>query len=161
MGLDITAYERLTPVTSRDSECEPGHTRIWINAEFPGRAGELKDGVYRYEGELLTFRAGSYGGYNDWRRWLAALVGTTPEDVWNSETPSGPFVELINFSDCEGTIGTTVAAKLAGDFAQWEARAMEKMRAESPDVIDWHQSVWTNWRRAFEIAARGGAVTFH
>ena len=52
-----------------------------------------------------------------WRVLAAPKVRTNPEKE------GLPFVELINFSDCEGVIGPEVAAKLAKDFADYEFSA--------------------------------------
>ena len=70
---------------------------------------------------------------------------------WNGAT--GPFYELINFTDCDGTIGPEVAAKLARDFAEWDERAQ---------VVggEWYEA-YAEWRRCFEFAAHTGAVRFH
>lgn len=165
MGLDITAREQLREETppsfvSADGVLEwaheNGYSMLYINRDFPGRADEYRSGVvYRTDGETFEFRAGSYGGYNAWRRQLAALVGAEPEQIWRHPKP-GPFFELIAFSDAEGTIGAAVSKKLAADFAEWESRA-EKRYADD----GWFIQQYGRWRRAFEIAAKGGAVSFH
>ena len=68
-----------------------------------------------------------------------------------------PFVELIDFSDCEGVIGPKVAAKLAKDFADYEFMA-SAFAAESND--DFFLALYREWRRAFEWAADGGMIYF-
>jgi hypothetical protein len=60
----------------------------------------------------------------------------------------------VNFSDCEGDIGEVVAKKLAKDFADWDARA----KATGDDQV-YH--LFGLWRKAFELASDGGAVSFH
>lgn len=96
------------------------------------------------DGERVFGR--SYGGYSAWREWLAKIAGyplTQYEDsythsikechaaaLWpedDGEQITGPFAELINFSDCEGTLGPVTCAKLAKDFEQF----MEKVESES------------------------------
>lgn len=62
------------------------------------------DSVYSWE-ESFDFRAGSYSGYNWYREKLGEL---------NAEA----FREQIDFSDCEGVIGSVVANRLAK--AYWE-----------------------------------------
>lgn len=178
MGLDITAYRQLKKIdcvfdedgepidpTTREplEEC---YLRAWVNPDFPGRADDIEDkGVYLSE-DSFGFRAGSYGGYNHWRRTLAELAGypaapftrfgTTEmrHDAGAWAADSGPFWELINFSDCEGVIGATASAKLAADFAahqdKADAHADERFRAK-----------YAEFRQAFEMAADGGAVEFH
>lgn len=148
--------------------------RVYANNDFPGRADGLEDrGVYSAE-YSMGFRAGSYRGYNAWREELAKLAGysAVPVDRYNTgkvemrhdygawQAESGPFLELIEFSDCEGTIGSTVSAKLAKDFADWDERAKQHDDASQ----NWHgrfYSLYQQWRTAFEMAANGGAVDFH
>ena len=164
MGLDITAYSRLHEV-ERDNEyvkefLEHGHwfeihdaVLQWQNKEFPGRANGLKAGVYSFC-DQLSFRAGSYGGYNEWRDQLANMIGwENAEDYWKDAKPGEPFYDLINFADNEGTIGSEAAAKLARDFVAYDKDAA---------LLDsgfYHS--YRLWRMAFTIAADNGAVDFH
>lgn len=174
MGLDITAYTQLSPAPSAevDSDGNPvdynTHVRLRENADFPGRMAGLTDGgIYTYA-DSMSFRAGSYGGYNGWRDALAKLAGYPEEeyDRFGGEVKAkshaaacghgavGPFSELINFSDCEGVIGPEVSKKLARDFAEWDERAKA---ADDGFFYDRYR----HWRKAFEMAANGGAVDFH
>jgi hypothetical protein len=171
MGLDITWYRGLSKAAEnegRDASGYPldGFASFYRNPDFPGRADDISDeAVYRYE-EVDGFRAGSYGGYNDWREELAKLAGYLPVShsrfgsvemrhdaaVWRAE--GGPFFELIHFSDCEGVIGAAVSAKLAADFAEHQPKA-----DAHPD--DYFRERYAKWRRAFEKAADRGCVNFH
>lgn len=173
MGLDITAYRNVEAVRPLNKGVDDdGYAeklaRFYNNKDFRGRFDGLEEGMlYRYA-EAHGFRAGSYSGYNAWREWLASLVAGYPKSdherygvaeklaaatVWNGA--SGPFSELINFSDCEGTIGPVVAAKLAKDFAEYD----EKAKAASPE--GWEYERYQHWRKAMEMAADHGAVDFH
>lgn len=163
MGLDITAYgkiERIEPQPEYE-DTPDDVARLCANPDFPGRADDVKDGYYTY-GERIRFAAGSYGGYNAWREQLAELAGY-PAVLHDSkmlcaagawEAVAGPFWELIEFADNEGTIGAAVSAKLAKDFAEFQPKA-----DAHPD--DWFSDRYAHWRRAFELAADGGAVRFH
>lgn len=169
MGLDITAYSNIRhvpDVTDQDRAYELGLTMLWRNNDFPHRADDIIDrGVYAYA-TMIDFRAGSYSGYNLWREELAKLAGypalSDPRrdrsgprhDVgaWNAD--SGPFWELINFSDCEGVIGATVAAKVLRDFVEFQPKA-------DAHQGDWFRDRYALWRKAFELAANDGAVSFH
>ena len=161
MGLDITAIRqaRFVRFTLNDEEDYDWLTQIHIyaNAGFPDRAVPMRDnGLYEYA-EIFTFRAGSYSGYNHWREQLTRLMlNTSPERIWESpDTFAGrPFVELIDFSDCEGTIGTTAARKLAKDFQDCQGHA-DKVSDE------YFQELYRQWRKAFEMAADEGCVKFH
>lgn len=57
-------------------------------------------------------------------------------------------------SDCEGVIGPEVSAKLVKDFADFDERA--KTRGGK-----YFYALYCDWRKAFEMAADGGAVSFH
>lgn len=169
MGLDITAYTGLTELRPQaDGEYPEGQeTSLYNNPDFPGRFDGLKERtIYSYT-EFFGFRAGSYGGYNAWREQLAEMAGYPKTPVvrfgrieehlssatcWNGAT--GPFSELINFADNEGAIGPVVAKKLADDFAAWQEKA-----DAHPD--EWFRMKYADWRKAFEMAADNGAVSFH
>ena len=160
MGLDITAYSHLKAVPRKEGDDVRDYVfRPRPHDAFPGRTEGL-DCESDYIGDAkLSFCAGSYGGYSQWREWLARVAGyPSINDIWDGKVPSGPFVELINFSDCEGTIGPVVAAKLAKDFADFD----EKARADdhSPDPTFYYER-YKLWRQAFEIAAMNGAVDLH
>lgn len=156
MGLDISAHARLTPVECDGHRCD--HIGIYVNDDFPGRAEPLESGCYATnDADPVKFRAGSYSGYNAWRERLSRLaLGVEPGAVWQrwSKFEGKPFAELINFSDCEGTIGPIVSKRLAADFAAFDETAREKM-----DVYEY--ALYRDWLRAFERAADDGAVEFH
>ena len=154
MGLDISAYSRLQNNAGEDA------VRIWRNPDFPGRADDLQDGGMYIPKGTLQFRAGSYSGYNEWREQLAKLAGypavtnkSKPhsEAAWQKD--SGPFWELINFSDCEGTLGSAICAKLAKDFDEFEERAAA--------IGGWFFDRYQLWQKAAHMAADNGAICFH
>lgn len=177
MGLDITAYRKITKLDAVfDSDGEPIDPttrepieyamRAYINNDFPKQADKIEDRAIYDAADSFGFRAGSYGGYNHWRDQLAKLAGyplgqheqygkvydSYCVECWNGKT--GPFSELINFSDCEGVIGPETAAKLAKDFAVFQ---------DAADKTDEHffKENYNAWRKAFEMAADAGAVSFH
>lgn len=161
MGLDITVYRNLTPAPNAEVD-EDGFPVEWGShfmirqglldmqeRGFPGRA-QLVAGIYRAD-ETDGFWAGSYGGYNLWRSWLAGVAGFLSADhFWHSATPAAPFYELINFSDCEGILGAEACANLAADFA-----------SHKPDGDTWQLALYEKWKAACEMAAQGGAIEFH
>jgi hypothetical protein len=135
MGLDITYYlglQEVDAVFNADGEPIDPQTRKPLGFDYyqpiPNPHYERDEGlvgkIYRFD-ETDGFRAGSYGGYNQWRDELAKLAGYPPHprekhSLHQSsacEVQSGPFWELLTFSDCEGTIGPKIATKLAKDFA--------------------------------------------
>ncbi|HEV7251456.1 MAG TPA: hypothetical protein VGN93_31145 [Shinella sp.] len=179
MGLDIIAHARLTKIEGvKYLEGEVYNHALEVveydtydfvarlNPDFPGRADDIEDrGVYS-SGDSFGFGAGAYSGYNRWRERLAELAGypQAPIETYGRvehrhdagawTVADGPFWELINFSDCEGVIGTAVSKKLAADFAAFDAAAQA---VDDPTFYPRYQ----NWRKAFEMAADAGAVDFH
>lgn len=169
MGLDISFYSGLKRVEPQpDCEDTPdGMARIYVNPDFPERADGLQDGYYTFDQDD-GFAAGSYSGYGIWREQLAELAGYPAVEhrsrwdpkprmlhaasCWQGAT--GPFSELIHMADNEGTIGEVTAAKLARDFAENQAKADQHYDS-------WFRRRYADWRRAFELAANAGAVSFH
>jgi len=175
MSLDITAYRQIKAIDCVfDEDGEPIDPttreeidydfRAYINSDFPGRADDVRGGAIYSSQDSTGFRIG-YGGYNHWRNELARIAGFPETDferygsvekrhdagAWAAT--EGPFWELILFSDCEGVIGSAVAKKLAADFVQYQEQA---------DKEDEHFRNWyATWREAFDMAADGGAVSFH
>lgn len=155
MGLDITAYRRLKPEPEAEFDEEGylisddlvqfGKSQEWSESVWPGRAAPIELGAYSFE-DSFGFRAGSYGGYGEWRR---ALADARPDEA--------AFDELINFADNEGTIGTVASAKLHGDFVRHRQEVMDRI---PPDDRSWFQELYDYWMKAFEIASDGGAVEF-
>lgn len=168
MGLDISYYAGLIAVRPRNPDEEPdcGQVCFW-HTHYPERAPEIaEDTIYSYASSG-SFCAGSYSGYNRWRDELAQLAGYPKApyqdrydgiqmrfDAGAWAASEGPFWELINFSDCEGTIGASVSAKLAKDFAEYQPKA-------DAHRDDGFRSRYAEWRKAFETAQNAGAVSFH
>jgi hypothetical protein len=160
MGLDITAYSQL--VESGDYREDGDYdyhvqAHIYLNPDFPMRCIEFSEAkLYSFANEF-TFDAGSYSSYRAWRDWLARLVGHgSAQDAWTEPKP-GAFIEVIDFSDCEGAIGTTVSKKLAADFAEYRGKA----EAQGKGNDGWYWQQYQRWQTAFELASDRGAVVFH
>lgn len=171
MGLDITAYSNLKHVGRHtDDWCEnEHHVEAFAYADFPQsfrglpvveqrEIGRMFDKTPIFDSgcfvltegtETHSFRAGSYSGYNQWRADL--------QRQFNSPLlADGPFYELIWFADNEGSIGPEAAADLLADFRE-HADAYDP-GTEYPDYM---REKYTDWTRAFELAAVGGLVRFH
>ncbi|EOK9227769.1 hypothetical protein QFV42_RS18670 [Escherichia coli] len=176
MGLDITAYSNIKRLdahlnddgeavnNSNGEQVEEYYFHVWKNPSFPGRADELVDGaIYTYED--CTGHGVGYGGYYWWRNELAEMAGYPVGEyesghgkeanhfggVLNSD--SGPFYELINFSDCEGFIGTSVATKLLADFKTFHDKAEE--------IGGLFFEQYKHWQSAMEMASNNGCISFH
>ena len=178
MGLDIAAYEGLTKndslkfvdgdVFNQQHEIVdiPDNALIaFINPAFPERARDIEDRCIYNAVDRFSFKAGSYSGYNRWREMLAKLAGYPETRLQINGTEqsqhafgawiatAGPFWELINFSDNEGIIGTSASKKLSADFATFDDAARAVGEAE-------FYQLFQLWQRAFDMAARDGAVNF-
>lgn len=159
MGLDISAFTKLSEYKNAPEEYDYEYaTDICDNSAFPGVTKPFEGGkIYQSEEKRFVFSAGSYSGYNSWRRQLCKLaLGCEPDEVWNNlEKYRGkPFFELINFSDCEGTIGSEVAKKLAKDFADLQPKVDELEEG-------YFKELFADWKKAFEMASEAGIVDFH
>ena len=169
MGLDISYYvnAKLVPDAERDDDGYPTDDSLvlaYVNSDFAEHADDIQhDAIYAYD-DSGAFRAGSYGGYNEWRDALAEMAGypalaeapnasrsVHAAAAWGGHI--GPFHPLINFSDCEGIIGPQTSARLAADFAKHQTKA---------DAIGgYFAEQYRNWRAAFEAVAGNGFVDFH
>lgn len=159
MGLDIQAYSLLRHLPDAcDDDADDGddkRLRIWENPHFPGRAaGLFVGGVYSTaDSRYLGFKAGSYSGYNHWRSLLEECA---------ESLPAYAFHELIEFSDCEGTIGPAISAKLRDDFEQYRSAVQEKIAAliSSEDERSYWLDRYESFAAAFALAAEDGCVVF-
>ena len=176
MGLDISAYQGLTfapPGQGLDENGYPddsnGYFGVYINPDFAARAADLPNPcVCASSTGSMGFRAGSYGSYSRWREQLAhmagypALVdeeGHSGHAVGAWAVDSGPFWELIHFSDCEGAIGPSISAKLSADFQEHMDAAHGFDAAHEGG--GYFLSNYQEFAKAFAMAADGGAVSFH
>lgn len=161
MGLDITALSAIVPAADPDDGWH-----VW-DGGFAGRCAPFAKGHYESApgAEKYSFRAGSYSGYSHWRNTLSMLARDLSADALHAlpaEKRAGPFVEQISFTDCDGSIGSTVAAKLAKDYAEWQERIEARCAAmENQEEARRFMSLYAEWRHAFEIAASNGVVIFH
>lgn len=179
MGLDVTAYSKLRKIdcvfNAEGAPIDPqtkepldydNYVLPYHNPDFPGRADDIEDKACYGFADSTYVTCGAYSRYFRWRDNLAQLAGyplghyeqygqeydSYCVACWNGET--GPFSELINFSDCEGTIGSAVAKKLCADFAAHQEQA-------DAHADEYFRRKYGEWRAAFELAADGGCVQFH
>jgi hypothetical protein len=144
------------PTVAVDSDGEPLDSNYYrapyINPDFPGREEGIQAVPFRVPPyRTFAFRAGSYTGYNRWRRELAALPEVLAE--LQEFEKRKPFYELVNFSDCEGTIGPVVSEILYHDFLTYIPTARECM-----DYYDF--DLYIRWMFAFFLAKAAGMVRF-
>jgi hypothetical protein len=148
MGLDITAYELATILPPHefsearweDEDHEPTFVDRGMEQSFRGlevgpewqpfldSTESMTDGpCVRVSGDSFGFRAGSYHQYGEFRAALAEIaLDVDVHEIWQDPEifRDRPFYELLNFSDCQGVIGSEAAADLANDFnSHHEVRA--------------------------------------
>ena len=181
MGLDVRALKNVKLVGDpRVSEADD-LTRVY-HGHFGEQCGELVDGGYYDCGDEQWFCRMSYRRYNYFRNELAK-VGGWPEfkiekpeysdpdyenksfyyrhpnvaSIWNHDGSdvSGPFVEIICFSDCEGFICADTCKKLHLDFVEHQEKADELLK-DNPGCMDMYNGL----RDAFEFGSAGGFVQY-
>ena len=152
MGLDVTAMSKIA-IDKVDGEPS------LYSVGFPqSNMEKFEDEPITYE-QAHSFRAGSYSGYNAMRRELCELInGIPPEVLWahedGPEWHKKPFYWLINFSDCEGYIGTDYCKILLKDCEDhWDT-----IQIKGSDYL---KDVMNDFRKAFELGADDGVVKFH
>ena len=127
------------------------------------RLGGMVPGLYEYTPATRQheFRVGSCSVYNEWRERLSRYaLDAEPDQVWDEpgQYSGKPFVELVNFTDCDGRIAGRVAAKLAADFRD-HADSFKRFVAREPDA-DWCVHIYDEFAAAFELASQEGAFQF-
>jgi len=192
MGLDIIAISQIRQIHV------PEDIELWSDAyydweqeqDFDGSVWNLDRhphfteqfkglpiGSVVGEGEEYGFRAGSYGGYGEWRDLLAKVaLGMGAKDLWVKMDDNGqsykdiPFSEHINFSDADGIIGPIASKKLHNDYVKYEKDIngmLDRFYLKFEDFeIDgetytWFKQKYKEWKEAFRIASNNGAVIFH
>jgi len=151
MGLDISYYKEVKKIPRlEDVEEHYDNGDVVIDEQdFKLQLGSLKENDVYSSNKTGKFCPGSYGGYNSWRRGLFNLVNKdiTIEVYWketsylideefNGKNETKPFMELINFSDCEGNIGPEICKKLYIDFDEYKDLARERMDSYSYQIYE-------------------------
>jgi hypothetical protein len=156
MGLDIIAISKIVK----------GDGGIRVGADSVFNRVEIEPGEYdkSEDSEEHSFRAGPYSYYNRFRETLSmSMHGIMPVQIWEGSRTNSAFIEMIDFSDCEGCIGAEVSNKLYHDFANNRHKFKEYIDSqgwEEEKIVDYLE-VYEDFMKAFEIAGRGGIVIFH
>lgn len=146
---------------------------------FGGHMKGLEPGWYEVPKEGGGYlRGGSYGGYNTWRDDLALAAGYEhgADTAWGMtdllyQPDSPPFLELINFSDSDGVIGSIVSKKLYNDFVKYEKDILKRVdqwylkmdphKEYNTDDTQYFIMKYNQWKEAFRDASNNGFVSFH
>lgn len=179
MGLDISAYSKVKFDLPYDEENDYYH-RLENHPDFAAQLGDLKGKVFlvekhrpkktdekNYE-EHIGFRAGSYGGYGQFRRTICKIVNDCEiEHLWaeleKEDAYYGDFTMsyLLNFSDCEGYICAEISDILFTEFVINRAKVLAAVEKNPSGFSPWFMETYDNWTRAFGLAKDNGLVTFH
>lgn len=184
MGLDIMAISNLEKKFKLDEKLkslpfeirpEVKKTRIKIDSTPYGaphggynKCEDMEGGKYVETDETTEhhFRAGSYGGYNTFRRYLCeGLVGVDPNVLWSNPElyENEPMFEMINFSDCEGILGTAVCKKLHPQFVENRDRFqtyLKEIFGTDSESLEWQMSTYDDFMEAFRLGSENGIVVY-
>jgi hypothetical protein len=161
MGLDISACSKINKTDNLDEAT----IFIYRGENHNDQAKDIEKGTYIEDNEAETcrFRAGTYSGYNTFRDLLSQIaLGVEAKAVWVEEEKyvGKPFYEMINFSDCEGNFGPQMSDKLHKDYMEHRETFHEKIKSKNP-YEGYYESVYDNFMKGFEIASKGGILSFH
>jgi hypothetical protein len=177
MGLDISAYSDVTVIgLNAEYDEEDIHNYAFLNPDFPhSYPVEWQGGSYVTWSttpgtDSHSFRAGSYSGYGLFRSTLAqmVLIGDTYDRdyEWNliQNHSDKDFYELVDFSDCEGTMIGPVTRKLYYDFVNNREKYVKFVTETKPFPAweaDYFIERYDNFTKAFDLARNSGLVSFH
>lgn len=183
MGLDIHAYAgiRATDIALGYDDDGGRHPidreadgLVWLSRGVADEWDRIHEGAFGarpgyFDGlddrHYMAFSAtgwaygSSYGTYGAFRRLLDDYVHIT-EGV-----PEGAFREMTRFSDCEGTIGPKVCAKLLADFREneegfcrWldEGRVDDWSGLSGRDILDCADALYRRYLAGLELACSDG-----
>lgn len=163
MGLDITAYSEVVYTGENDEEkFSENYKTVYCYGldSFPVHFDQTKTGVYFYKKQYDFYHSG-YGTYNGWRNRLSMLTNNMSDrEIWDSKDNKLPFYYLINFSDCEGTIGTDICKKLYEDFKN-NANKIKKQLNLSDHYDEFFWDRYKEFRKAFCLASKNGVIRYH
>jgi len=174
MGVTIRAYPGVKYIERGDPEKETnGVAYFYPEESFIERMDGFDPGLYQYDPEDTKQISFSYSGYNLWRDMLARIIhGCSAAHIWDHKEVyvDTAFYELVDFSDCEGTIGPKTCEKLARDFKDHIGRVrayVEEMEDSTvvrlprpPSSREWLEQ-YEQFSAIFTLAANGaGFVKF-
>lgn len=154
MGLDITAYKNIRKVDIPEGNEGEYHF---------SNTGFTQSNMTDFENEEIqivfdedfSFRAGAYSSYNKFRNELClAANGIKDETLWASKDENLKFYWLINFSDCDGYIGTSYCKILYDEFCKYEEDIKSKLN-------ECYHLNYNNFKKAFKLGSNNGLVDFH
>lgn len=164
MGPQFNVFSKLSKMEMSEvklfEDGTPEEERIatfFSNPLFPAHISGLDSNMfYRCNGKKMRFGAATYEEYQKFRVHLARVAGFTNE--LELILKGGPlyFIELLNFSDSEGTIGPMVCKKLYNDFRDNYDIAEEYFKGVEEGGKYWMH--YQNWCKALSVARQNGAI---
>jgi len=147
MGLGIKGYSNIV-------KDEDGSIEISSCGSFKQENLKELEGLTLECEECYKFRAGSYGGYNRFRDNLCKSAnGITAKELWGKEDESLKFYWLINFSDCDGYIGTSYCEILYNEFVKYEDEILSKLDGRDANT-------YKDFKECFNLGRQKGFVLF-
>jgi len=141
---DIDREEPIDPITNKYYK---DTFKASVDLEYKLHNGD----VFCYKDRKI-FIDTSCTRYNSWRHDLSSFLKITFRSLSDNELP---FQELIHFSDCEGTICSSVSQKLYNDFCSFDRLAQSKRENYFYDYF------YLNLKECFKTASNNGAVIFY
>jgi len=152
MGLNIAGYSNIRNIEKFDVN---GDWRTCLfsdgyeQSNMPETEGYIK---FDYdESKDISF---SYSTYDSFRNSLSLKSnGMTEEELWNSNNKNLKFYYIINFSDCEGYIGTSYCKILYDEFTKYEEDII-------PLFDNYYKGIYLNLKEIFRLGSNNGFVDF-
>lgn len=154
--------------------------KVYELSYFKEHLGSLEENSYYVYEDDFDMRAGSYSGYGNWRNELARVVckvhniepinvdpykkhddngrdRTFSETIWNLPSDTTiPLYKFINFSDCEGFIGTEYCKIIYQELLD-----IENNFKEENSNNEYFIRKFDEWLIAFEYGSENGCIQFH
>lgn len=168
MGLSVYGYSELSLISciSDRINAQTNIKDVYIEDNWKEFAPELENcSSYAYK-DSLRYNIGPYSSYRVWRNDLAKLVEYKPISSAVSNAPyldgarkesAGPFLKLLQFSDCSSYIGNEFSTSLFQDFIKYDDKA--KAFAIISKSHNFYE-IYSYLKKVFELASNGGAVEF-
>jgi len=100
----------------------------------------------------------SYTYYGIFRDSLCKLSNNiSQEKLWEMKDKSLKFYYLINFSDCEGYIGTSYCKIIYDEFTKYEDEIISKLDAINPL---YYKNTYLELKEIFRLGSNDGIVVF-
>ena len=162
MGLAVKVYKNIKKI---DQNSDDHDFIAYVDHHtWKDHIKNLEEGA-KYVGECHGTDVGySYSTHTWFRNKLMSLVLDKEIDKFYEHIDSNldmPFIEFINFSDCEGCIDWETSAKLCQDFIDWKERVIEEFPIKPVNIENkLFVQRYEAWMEVFELAKDNGVVVY-